>query len=107
MVVTIIILAITASNAADFSGIGCSVPSKLAFNIAAVSIDFIQLTKNGMLISSLVGFVLPRTRCTPPLDQPKAQPAVATMVHLGPACAGCFHVHHLDCRCRCLKLQLS
>lgn len=37
MVVTIIILAITALDASVFSGIGCNVPSKLDYNIAAVS----------------------------------------------------------------------
>lgn len=37
MVVTILILAIAASSAHDFTGIGCSVPSKLGYNVAAVS----------------------------------------------------------------------
>lgn len=38
MLLTIIILALTASNAYDFSSrLACSVPSKLGYNIAAVS----------------------------------------------------------------------
>ncbi|KAI4145321.1 MAG: hypothetical protein L6R39_003840, partial [Caloplaca ligustica] len=43
MVVTIIILAIAASNAADFTGISCSVPSKLGYNVAAAVLSFIVL----------------------------------------------------------------
>ncbi|KAL8733516.1 MAG: hypothetical protein Q9181_003564 [Wetmoreana brouardii] len=43
MVVTIIVLAIAASNAHDFSSIYCSVPSKLGYNIAAAVLSFIVL----------------------------------------------------------------
>ncbi|KAI4250087.1 MAG: hypothetical protein L6R40_000259 [Gallowayella cf. fulva] len=43
ILVTIIILAITASNASDFTSIGCSVPSKLGYNIAAAVLSFIVL----------------------------------------------------------------
>ncbi|KAL8773678.1 MAG: hypothetical protein Q9209_001444 [Squamulea sp. 1 TL-2023] len=35
MLVTVIVLAITASNASDFTSLSCSVPSKLGYNIAA------------------------------------------------------------------------
>ncbi|KAL8714515.1 MAG: hypothetical protein Q9220_001463 [cf. Caloplaca sp. 1 TL-2023] len=41
--VTIIVLGVTASNASDFSSIGCSVPSKLGYNIAAAVLSFIVL----------------------------------------------------------------
>ena len=37
MLVTIIVLAIAASSASDFTSMGCSVPSKLGYTIAAVS----------------------------------------------------------------------
>ncbi|KAL8996917.1 MAG: hypothetical protein Q9169_003676 [Polycauliona sp. 2 TL-2023] len=43
MLVTIIVLAITASSASDFSSIGCSVPSKLGYNIAAAVLSFLVL----------------------------------------------------------------
>ncbi|KAI4100494.1 MAG: hypothetical protein L6R37_005445 [Teloschistes peruensis] len=43
MVITIIILALTASNASDFSSISCDVPSKLGYNIAAAVLSFIVL----------------------------------------------------------------
>ncbi|KAL8702084.1 MAG: hypothetical protein Q9201_004586 [Fulgogasparrea decipioides] len=43
MAVTIIALAIAASNADVFSGMGCSVPSKLGYNIAAAVLSFIVL----------------------------------------------------------------
>ncbi|KAI4112712.1 MAG: hypothetical protein LQ338_008282 [Usnochroma carphineum] len=43
MVVTILILAIAASSAHDFTGIGCSVPSKLGYNVAASVLSFFVL----------------------------------------------------------------
>ncbi|KAL8726794.1 MAG: hypothetical protein Q9166_006476 [cf. Caloplaca sp. 2 TL-2023] len=43
MLLTIIILALTASNASDFTTIGCSVPSKLGYNIAAAVLSFLVL----------------------------------------------------------------
>ncbi|KAL8946709.1 MAG: hypothetical protein Q9222_006933 [Ikaeria aurantiellina] len=41
--ITIIVLGITASNAGDFSSIGCSVPSKLGYNIAAAILSILVL----------------------------------------------------------------
>ncbi|KAI4199079.1 MAG: hypothetical protein LQ350_004834 [Teloschistes chrysophthalmus] len=43
IVITIIILAITASNASEFSSITCDVPSKLGYNIAAAVLSLIVL----------------------------------------------------------------
>ncbi|KAL8661013.1 MAG: hypothetical protein Q9202_005993 [Teloschistes flavicans] len=43
MVITIIILALTAANAGSFSSIGCNVPSRLGYNIAAAVLSFIVL----------------------------------------------------------------
>ncbi|KAL8668265.1 MAG: hypothetical protein Q9168_007103 [Polycauliona sp. 1 TL-2023] len=43
MLVTIIVLGITASSASDFSTLSCSVPSKLGFNIAAAVLSFLVL----------------------------------------------------------------
>lgn len=37
ILIAVIVLAITASNASDFKGYGCNVPSKLGYNIAAVN----------------------------------------------------------------------
>ncbi|KAL8901651.1 MAG: hypothetical protein Q9207_005092 [Kuettlingeria erythrocarpa] len=41
LLLSILILGIAASNAADFSGISCSVPAKLGYNIAASVLSFI------------------------------------------------------------------
>ncbi|KAL8688031.1 MAG: hypothetical protein Q9218_005955 [Villophora microphyllina] len=43
LLVTIIVLAIAASNASELSSIDCSVPSKLGYNIAAAVLSFIVL----------------------------------------------------------------
>ncbi|KAL8846777.1 MAG: hypothetical protein Q9221_008158 [Calogaya cf. arnoldii] len=43
LLVTIIILAITASSASDFTSLSCSVPSKLGYNIAAAVLSFLVL----------------------------------------------------------------
>ncbi|KAL8747854.1 MAG: hypothetical protein Q9190_000302 [Brigantiaea leucoxantha] len=43
MVITIIILAVAASSAADFNKISCSVPGKLGYNVAAAVLSFIVL----------------------------------------------------------------
>ncbi|KAL9599163.1 MAG: hypothetical protein Q9219_004030 [cf. Caloplaca sp. 3 TL-2023] len=82
MVITIIILAITASNASDFSTIGCSVPSKLGYNIAAVSLNAAQPMME-MLIFHQGGFVIPCAHCTSPLDWAEARTKDPSMVHLG------------------------
>ncbi|CAO1596258.1 hypothetical protein XANCAGTX0491_000110 [Xanthoria calcicola] len=43
MLVTIIVLAIAASSASDFTTLGCSVPSKLGYTIAAAVLSFLVL----------------------------------------------------------------
>ncbi|KAI4280292.1 MAG: hypothetical protein L6R38_004570 [Xanthoria sp. 2 TBL-2021] len=43
MLVTIIVLAIAASSASDFTSLSCSVPSKLAYTIAAAVLSFLVL----------------------------------------------------------------
>lgn len=44
MVLTIIVLAIAASNAQDFASIpGCNVPSRIGYNIAAVGQEALHL----------------------------------------------------------------
>ncbi|KAL8859682.1 MAG: hypothetical protein Q9178_003796 [Gyalolechia marmorata] len=43
MLGTIIVLGITASSASDFNTLGCSVPSKLGYNIAAAVLSFLVL----------------------------------------------------------------
>ncbi|KAL8778249.1 MAG: hypothetical protein Q9213_007501 [Squamulea squamosa] len=63
ILVTLIVLAITASNASDFTSISCSVPSKLGYNIAAVGRPMAsgyqqKLTSSQAVLSFLILLVL-------------------------------------------------
>lgn len=80
-----VILAIAASNAADFTGISCSVPSKLGYNVAAVSraisMDHLDTPSEPPCSGSLI---LHRTPGPPPFDGSKSRSQSHPMVHLGP-----------------------